>query len=98
MSRSTNPDEEVSARLDGHGCVQLGIIDHRLWCSCILEVLGEWCWCREGLCCATCAKEVDSNNGLHLQAPGVLSLEALMAIDEMIVMGAQADPELLKAS
>ena len=28
----------------------------------------------------------------------VLSLEALMAIDEMIVMGAQADPELLKAS
>ena len=26
------------------------------------------------------------------------SLGALMAIDEMIVMGAQADPELLKAS
>ena len=31
------------------------------------------------------------------QAPGVLSLEALMAIDVIIVMGAQADPELLKA-
>ena len=31
------------------------------------------------------------------QAPGVLSLEALMAIDEIIVMGAQADPNLLKA-
>ena len=43
------------------------------------------------------AKEVDWNNGLHLQAPGVLSLEALMAIDEMIVMGAQAGPELLQA-
>ena len=43
------------------------------------------------------AKEVDWNNGLHLQAPGVLSLEALMSIEEMFVMGAWADPELLQA-
>ena len=21
----------------------LGVIDHSLWCSCILEALGEWC-------------------------------------------------------
>merc|ERR1711908_204139 len=45
------------------------------------------------------AKEVDWNNGLYLQAPGkVAPLEALKAIDKMIVMGAQADPKLLKAA
>merc|ERR1712087_917074 len=45
------------------------------------------------------AKEVDWNNGLYLQAPGAFKpLEALKAIDKMIVMGAQADPKLLKAA
>lgn len=45
------------------------------------------------------AKEVDWNNGLYLQAPGSFKpLEALKAIDKMIVMGAQADPQLLKAA
>merc|ERR1712076_252999 len=45
------------------------------------------------------AKEVDWNNGLYLQAPGkVAPLEALKAIDKMIVLGAQADPKLLKAA
>jgi len=45
------------------------------------------------------AKEVDWNNGIFLQAPGkVAPLEALKAIDKMIVMGAQADPKLLKAA
>merc|ERR1719410_1550933 len=45
------------------------------------------------------AKEVDWNNGLYLQAPGAFQpLEALKAIDKMIVMGAQADPKLLKAA
>jgi len=45
------------------------------------------------------AKEVDWNNGLYLQAPGKFQpLEALKAIDKMIVMGAQADPKLLKAA
>ena len=39
----------VSARVSGHGCVQLGVIDHRRWCSRILEVLSKWCRCREGL-------------------------------------------------
>ena len=29
----------VSAKVDGRGCVQLGVIDHKPWCSCILEVL-----------------------------------------------------------
>merc|ERR1712194_229885 len=44
-------------------------------------------------------KEVDWNNGLHGQAPGAFKpLEALKAIDKMIVMGAQADPKLLKAA
>ena len=43
------------------------------------------------------AKEVDWNKGLHLQATGVLSLEALMAIDEIIIMVAWADPVLLQA-
>ena len=43
-------------------------------------------------------EKVSWNNGLRLRAPGVLSLEALLAIDEMIVMGTQADPELLKVS
>ena len=42
-------------------------------------------------------KEVDWNNGLYLQAPGALKLEALMVIVKTIVMGAQADPELLEA-
>merc|ERR1712032_1347057 len=43
--------------------------------------------------------EVDWNNGLFLQAPGAFKpLEALKAIDKMIVMGAQADPKLLKAA
>ena len=45
------------------------------------------------------AKEVDWNNGLYLQAPGAFKpFEALKAIDKMIVMGAQADPKLLKAA
>merc|ERR1712151_1176109 len=45
------------------------------------------------------AKEVDWNNGVYLQAPGTFQpLEALKAIDKMIVMGAQADPKLLKAA
>jgi len=45
------------------------------------------------------AKEVDWNNGLYLQAPGAFKpSEALKAIDAMIVMGAQADPKLLKAA
>jgi hypothetical protein len=45
------------------------------------------------------AKEVDWNNGIFLQAPGSFKpLEALKAIDKMIVMGAAADPKLLKAA
>jgi len=45
------------------------------------------------------AKEVDWNNGIYLQAPGTFQpLEALKAIDKMIVMGAQADASLLKAA
>merc|ERR1712019_183276 len=41
----------------------------------------------------------DWNNGVYLQAPGKFQpLEALKAIDKMIVMGAQADPKLLKAA
>merc|ERR1712226_1167393 len=45
------------------------------------------------------AKEVDWNNGLYLQAPGkVAPLDALKAIDKMIVLGSQADPKLLKAA
>merc|ERR1712046_96309 len=45
------------------------------------------------------AKEVDWNNGLYLQAPGQFQpLKALTAIDKMIVLGAQADPKLLKAA
>merc|ERR1712083_1119350 len=45
------------------------------------------------------AKEVDWNNGIYLQAPGkVAPLEALKAIDKMIVLGSQADPKLLKAA
>merc|ERR1712038_806882 len=45
------------------------------------------------------AKEVDWNNGLYLQAPGAFKpLEAVKAIDKMIVLGAQADPKLLKAA
>jgi len=45
------------------------------------------------------AKEVDWNSGIFLQAPGKFQpLEALKAIDKMIVMGAQADPKLLKAA
>jgi len=45
------------------------------------------------------AKEVDWNNGIYLQAPGKFQpLEALKAIDKMIVMGAQADPQALKAA
>merc|ERR1712066_96542 len=47
----------------------------------------------------TFAKEVDWNNGIYLQAPGAFKpLEALKAVDKMIVMGAQADPKLLKAA
>merc|ERR1719284_411259 len=43
------------------------------------------------------AKEVDWNNGIYLQAPGQFQpLKALTAIDKMIVLGAQADPALLK--
>jgi len=45
------------------------------------------------------AKEVDWNNGIFLQAPGKFQpLEALKAIDKMIVLGAQADPAALKAA
>jgi len=45
------------------------------------------------------AKEVDWKNGIYLQAPGSFQpLEALKAIDKMIVMGAAADPKLLKAA
>jgi len=45
------------------------------------------------------AKEVDWNDGIFLQAPGKFQpLEALKAIDKMIVMGAAADPKLLKAA
>jgi len=45
------------------------------------------------------AKEVDWNNGIYLQAPGAFKpLEALKAVDKMILMGAQADPKLLKAA
>ena len=45
------------------------------------------------------AKEVDWNNGIYLQAPGAFKpLEAVKAIDKMIVLGAQADPKALKAA
>jgi len=45
------------------------------------------------------ASEVDWKNGIFLQAPGKFQpIEALNAIDKMIVMGAQADPKLLKAA
>merc|ERR1719327_1726129 len=45
------------------------------------------------------AKGVDWNNGIYLQSPGAFKpLEAIKAIDKMIVMGAQADPKLLKAA
>merc|ERR1712070_335381 len=45
------------------------------------------------------AKSVDWNSMLYLQAPGAFKpAEALKAIDKMIVMGAQADPKLLKAA
>merc|ERR1711992_205374 len=45
------------------------------------------------------AKEVDWNNRIYLQAPGSFNpREAVKAIDKMIVMGAQADPKLLKAA
>merc|ERR1739848_764871 len=45
------------------------------------------------------AKEVDWNNGIYLQSPGAFKpLEAIKAIDKMILMGAQADPKLLKAA
>jgi hypothetical protein len=45
------------------------------------------------------AKEVDWNSGIYLQAPGKFQpLEAVKAIDKMIVMGSQADPKLLKAA
>merc|ERR1719206_43002 len=45
------------------------------------------------------AKGVDWNNGLYLQSPGAFKpLEAIKAIDKMILMGAQADPKLLKAA
>jgi len=45
------------------------------------------------------AKEVDWKNGIFLQAPGTFQpLEALKAIDKMIVMGAAADPKLLAAA
>merc|ERR1712008_147629 len=45
------------------------------------------------------AKEVDWNNGIYLQAPGAFKpLEAIKAMGKMIVLGAQADPKLLKAA
>merc|ERR1712165_331181 len=41
----------------------------------------------------------DWNNGIFLQSPGAFKpLEAVKAIDKMIVLGAQADPKLLKAA
>jgi len=43
--------------------------------------------------------QVDWNNGLYLNQPGSFQpLAALKAIDKMIVMGAAADPKLLKAA
>ncbi len=90
----------VSARVDGRGCVQLGVIDHRLWCSCVLKSLvygADTEKAYAGSCISTfdscyhdrvsaiagssCsmdeagysfAEKVDWNNGLYLQAPGVL--------------------------
>merc|ERR1719510_786227 len=45
------------------------------------------------------AQEVDWKNGIYLQAPGKFQpLEAIKAIDKMILMGSQADPKLLKAA
>ena len=45
------------------------------------------------------AKGVDWNSGIYLQAPGKFQpLEAVKAIDKMIVLGSQADPKLLKAA
>ena len=45
------------------------------------------------------AKEVDWNYGLYLHSPGAFKpLEALKAIDKMIVMGAAADHKLLQAA
>merc|ERR1712194_531397 len=45
------------------------------------------------------AKQVDWQNSIYLQAPGTFKpAAALKAIDKMIVMGAQADPKLLKAA
>merc|ERR1719243_417482 len=45
------------------------------------------------------AKEGDWNNRIYLQSPGSFNpREAVKAIDKMIVMGAQADPKLLKAA
>ena len=45
------------------------------------------------------AKEVDWNNSIYVQSPGAFKpLEAVKAIDKMIVLGAQADPKLLKAA
>merc|ERR1719251_714218 len=45
------------------------------------------------------AKEVDWNSGIYLQAPGSFQpLDAVKAIDKMILMGSQADPKLLKAA
>jgi len=45
------------------------------------------------------AREVDWNSAIYLQAPGQFApLEALRAIDKMIVLGSQADPKLLKAA
>merc|ERR1712241_1347791 len=47
----------------------------------------------------TFAKEVDWNNGIYLQAPGKFQpLEALKAIDKIIVLGAAADPKALKTA
>jgi len=43
------------------------------------------------------AKEVDWNSALYLQPPGAFKpLEALKAIDKMIVMGSQIDPDKLQ--
>ena len=58
------------ARVDSHECVQLGVIDHRLWWSCELVVLGEWCRCRTMACI------------FRRQVP--LYLEALMVIDRQL--------------
>ena len=51
----------------------------------------------KGLSEQPCAKEVDWNTGLYLLATGALKLQSSDGHRQVIVMDAQADPELLKA-